>query len=48
MKAYDLKNQKEAKSPFKLENEGGGPFSLILFERQVELPGLALNEIGAN
>lgn len=46
MKAYDLKNQKEAKSSFKLENEGGGP--LILFERQVELPGLALNEVGAN
>lgn len=48
MKAYDLKNQKEAKKPFQAEEWRGGPFSLILFERQVELTGLAQNEIGAN
>lgn len=37
---HDFKNQKEAKSPSKLKNEGKQLSPLTLFERQVELTGL--------
>lgn len=42
------KIKRKQKKPFSAEQRKGGPFSLILFERQVKLTGLAQNEIGAN